>query len=118
MDSSERVVKAGGDESTNATTKEMMGAYFRRIEALMKNEALDSRHRFMLADLVDLRKNNWVQRLKAEGPKKIEDIHRDAAMERSRSQMLDRQMSRSRNDLRAAYVIDLYTCHHPFVFGI
>lgn len=39
--------------------------------------------------------------LQAEGPKKIEDIHRDAAMERSRSQMLDRQQSgRGRDVLR------------------
>ena len=33
-------------------------------------------------------------RRKQEGPKKIEDIHRDAAMERSRSAAMDRQTSR------------------------
>lgn len=103
MDSSQRSMKRT-DESGNATTtstKDMMGAYFKRIEALVKNEeALDSRHRFMLADLIDLRRNNWVLRRATEGPKKIDDIHRDAAMERNRSQMLDRQSSRGGRDQR------------------
>lgn len=91
MDASQRTVKQG--DGSTLLSKEMMGVYFNRIEALQKNESLDARHRFMLRDLVDLRRNNWVERRKSEGPKKIEDIHRDAALERSRSQMLDRQAS-------------------------
>ncbi len=103
MDTSTRNVKQT-DESgavTTVSTRDMMGAYFKRIDVLSKNEeALDSRHRFMLADLIDLRRNNWVLRRATEGPKKIDDIHRDAAMERSRSQMLDRQASRGGRDQR------------------
>lgn len=34
--------------------------YFTRIEQLARNEAaLDSRHRFMLMDLIDQRRNRW-----------------------------------------------------------
>ncbi|KAK8499966.1 hypothetical protein V6N12_046632 [Hibiscus sabdariffa] len=36
----------------------------------------------MLKDAIDLRKNKWQQRRKVEGPKKIEEVHRDAAQER------------------------------------
>jgi len=103
MDSSQRKIKQHNEDGTvkEVSTRDMMGAYFKRIDVLSRNEdALDSRHRFMLADLIDLRKNNWVLRRQTEGPKKIEDIHRDAAMERSRSQMLDRQSSRGGRDQR------------------
>jgi hypothetical protein len=34
----------------------------------------------------------------AEGPKKIEEIHRDAAFERNRTQQLDRQQSARMRD--------------------
>jgi translation initiation factor 4G len=102
MDGSNRTMKQN-DESGEAkpvSTRDLMAAYFIRIDVLSRNEALDSRHRFMLADLIDLRRNNWVLRRATEGPKKIDDIHRDAAMERSRSQMLDRQASRGGRDQR------------------
>ena len=93
MDASHRSLKQ--PDGGTISTRDMMEVYFKRIEVLAKNEdALDSRHRFMLQDLVDQRRNNWVERRKSEGPKKIEDIHRDAAMERNRSAMLDRQSSR------------------------
>lgn len=38
--------------------------YFQRISLLSQNKALDSRHRFMLQDLIELRRNNWVLRRK------------------------------------------------------
>jgi translation initiation factor 4G len=93
MDASTRVIKQANDDGsvTSISTRDMMGVYFKRIDALQRNEALDSRHRFMLHDLIDLRRNNWVLRRKTEGPKKIEDIHRDAAMEKSRAEQMARQ---------------------------
>ena len=36
---------------------EVMGVYFGRIEQLAGNEALDQRHRFMLLDLIEQRRN-------------------------------------------------------------
>ncbi|KAK8944733.1 Eukaryotic translation initiation factor 4G [Platanthera zijinensis] len=62
--------------------KKHMDAYFDRITMLSTNQKLSSRLRFMLKDTIDLRKNKWRQRRKVEGPKKIEDVHRDAAQER------------------------------------
>ncbi|KAF3793019.1 Eukaryotic translation initiation factor 4G [Nymphaea thermarum] len=62
--------------------KEHMDAYFDRMYKLSTNQKLSSRMRFMLRDTIDLRKNKWQQRRKVEGPKKIEEVHRDAAQER------------------------------------
>lgn len=37
-----------------------MNVYFTRIDQLARNEAaLDSRHRFMLLDLIEQRRNRW-----------------------------------------------------------
>ncbi|KAL1546531.1 eukaryotic translation initiation factor 4G-like isoform X1 [Salvia divinorum] len=62
--------------------KDHMDAYFLIMAQLSNNMKLSSRVRFMLRDSIDLRKNKWQQRRKVEGPKKIEDVHRDAAQER------------------------------------
>uniref|UniRef100_A0A5B7AA43 Eukaryotic translation initiation factor 4G n=1 Tax=Davidia involucrata TaxID=16924 RepID=A0A5B7AA43_DAVIN len=62
--------------------KDHMDAYFEMMAKLSNNMKLSSRVRFMLKDAIDLRKNKWQQRRKVEGPKKIEEVHRDAAQER------------------------------------
>ncbi|XP_057513833.1 eukaryotic translation initiation factor 4G-like isoform X1 [Actinidia eriantha] len=62
--------------------KEHIDAYFDMMASMSNNMKLSSRVRFMLRDSIDLRKNKWQQRRKVEGPKKIEEVHRDAAQER------------------------------------
>lgn len=57
-------------------------AYFDRMMKLSNDQKLSSRLRFLLKDVIDLRKNGWQQRRKVEGPKKIEEVHRDAVQER------------------------------------
>ncbi|KMS99890.1 hypothetical protein BVRB_1g017390 isoform A [Beta vulgaris subsp. vulgaris] len=71
-----------GDMIDHPKAKEHMDAYFDIMGQLSTNMRLSSRVRFMLKDATDLRKNNWQQRRKVEGPKKIEEVHRDAAQER------------------------------------
>ncbi|XP_009594043.1 eukaryotic translation initiation factor 4G isoform X1 [Nicotiana tomentosiformis] len=71
-----------GEMIDHAKAKEHMDVYFDRMEKLSNNMKLSSRVRFMLKDSIDLRKNKWQQRRKVEGPKKIEEVHRDAAQER------------------------------------
>ncbi|XP_022770145.1 eukaryotic translation initiation factor 4G-like [Durio zibethinus] len=71
-----------GDMIDHPKAKEHMDAYFERMAKLSNNMKLSSRVRFMLKDVIDLRKNKWQQRRKVEGPKKIEEVHRDAAQER------------------------------------
>ncbi|KAF8379163.1 hypothetical protein HHK36_028592 [Tetracentron sinense] len=71
-----------GEMIDHPKAKEYMDAYFDMMMKLSNNMKLSSRVRFMLKDAIDLRKNKWQQRRKVEGPKKIEEVHRDAAQER------------------------------------
>ena len=65
----------------HSKAKEHIDAYFDRMTKMSNNQGLPSRLRFMLKDLIDLRRNGWKQRKKVEGPKKIEEVHRDAMKE-------------------------------------
>ncbi|CAI9786057.1 unnamed protein product [Fraxinus pennsylvanica] len=71
-----------GEMIDHPKAKEHMDAYFDIMAQLSNNMKLSSRVRFMLKDSIDLRKNKWRQRRKVEGPKKIDEVHRDAAQER------------------------------------
>ncbi|KAF9623388.1 hypothetical protein IFM89_001308, partial [Coptis chinensis] len=71
-----------GEMIDHSKAKSHMDAYFEIMAQLSNNMKLSSRVRFMLKDSIDLRKNKWQQRRKVEGPKKIEEVHRDAAQER------------------------------------
>jgi len=71
-----------GDMIDHAKAKEHIDAYFDRMAQMLNNQKLPSRLKFMLRDIIDLRKNGWQQRRKVEGPKKIEEVHRDAVQER------------------------------------
>ncbi|GAB2224328.1 hypothetical protein Drorol1_Dr00005082 [Drosera rotundifolia] len=71
-----------GEMIDHPKAKEHMDAYFDIMAKLSNNMKLSSRVRFMLKDAIDLRKNKWQQRRKVEGPKKIEEVHRDAIQER------------------------------------
>ncbi|KAL6964926.1 hypothetical protein U1Q18_035981 [Sarracenia purpurea var. burkii] len=71
-----------GEMIDHPKAKEHMDVYFDMMAKLSNNMKLSSRLRFMLKDAIDLRKNKWQQRRKVEGPKKIEEVHRDAAQER------------------------------------
>ncbi|AEE80027.1 eukaryotic translation initiation factor 4G [Arabidopsis thaliana] len=62
--------------------KFQMDGYFEKMKMLSCKQELSSRVRFMLINAIDLRKNKWQERMKVEGPKKIEEVHRDAAQER------------------------------------
>mmetsp|Transcript_654 Transcript_654/g.2384 ORF Transcript_654/g.2384 Transcript_654/m.2384 type:complete len:1631 (-) Transcript_654:1626-6518(-) len=67
--------------------KQYMEAYFRRMKQLADNKSLPSRTRFMLQDVIEMRANGWQERRKKEGPKKIEEVHREAQMEATRKAM-------------------------------
>ena len=70
--------------------KEHIDAYFRRMESLSNNMKLSSRLRFMLKDCIELRRNDWQERRKVDGPKKIDEVHRDAVQERQQAARGDR----------------------------
>ena len=93
MDASTREIR--GKDGQTIKTSDMMEVYFRRIEMLSVSDKLDMRHRFMLKDLLDLRRSGWRERRKSEGPKKISDIHKDASKD-ARMKRTDSMMGRGR----------------------
>eukprot|EP00003_Mantamonas_plastica_P030223 TRINITY_DN7391_c1_g1_i2.p1 TRINITY_DN7391_c1_g1~~TRINITY_DN7391_c1_g1_i2.p1 ORF type:complete len:1194 (-),score=542.44 TRINITY_DN7391_c1_g1_i2:54-3635(-) len=56
-----------------------MSAYFARINTITKDKRLPARVRFMLIDVVDLRKDKWVPRRNDNAPKTIAEVHKEAA---------------------------------------
>jgi len=70
-----------GEQLDHPKARKHMIAYFQRIETLSENGKVSSRVRFMLKDLIELRMDNWKHRRVVEGPKKIEEVHRDAKMQ-------------------------------------
>lgn len=55
-----------------------MDAYFERITAIMNMPDLPSRLKFMLLDIIDLRKAKWRSAQDTKGPKTIQEIHAEA----------------------------------------
>ncbi|XP_044501768.1 eukaryotic translation initiation factor 4G-like isoform X2 [Mangifera indica] len=91
-----------GEMIDHPKAKEYMDAYFDRMVKLSNNLKLSSRVRFMLKDAIELRNNKWQQRRKVEGPKKIEEVHRDAAQERqAQTSRLSRGSSMNSSSRRA-----------------
>ncbi|KAI0146037.1 hypothetical protein F4776DRAFT_660907 [Hypoxylon sp. NC0597] len=56
----------------------MMDAYFGRIQSMIDLPELPSRLKFMLMDVVDLRRANWVSKEANKGPKTLEEVRAEA----------------------------------------
>lgn len=64
----------GGNLDSTEKSKPLMDVYFARIQAMVENPELPSRLMFMLMDIVDLRKKEWVSKEGNKGPKTLEEI--------------------------------------------
>ncbi|KAK5137491.1 hypothetical protein LTR08_008469 [Meristemomyces frigidus] len=71
----------GGTMDEEEQGRQLMGTYFERItERVLKSDGLASRPRFMVMDLVDLRKAHWKEKGGvSKGPKTLNEVHQDAA---------------------------------------
>ena len=70
--------------------QQRIDTYFSRVNDIIKKGKISSRIRFALQDVVDLRENNWVPRLRQESQvKTIDQIHREAQDE----EQLTKQMA-------------------------
>jgi translation initiation factor 4G len=65
----------------------MMDAYFGRITMMMDTPDLPSRLRFMLLDVLDLRRANWVSKGGDKGPKTLQEIREEAARAQQAAEM-------------------------------
>ncbi len=61
-----------------------MDQYFERLQRATENEQLPIRIRFLVQDIIDLRRNKWYMRRVGkgpEGPRTIQQVREDAARE-------------------------------------
>ncbi|XP_057694695.1 eukaryotic translation initiation factor 4 gamma 1-like [Corythoichthys intestinalis] len=82
-----RLLSTIGKDLDFEKAKPRMDKYFNQMEKVIKERKTSSRIRFMLQDVVDLRQNNWVPRRGNQGPKTIDQIHKEAELEEHREQM-------------------------------
>eukprot|EP00479_Gromia_sphaerica_P006283 TRINITY_DN1750_c0_g1_i1.p1 TRINITY_DN1750_c0_g1~~TRINITY_DN1750_c0_g1_i1.p1 ORF type:complete len:160 (+),score=26.06 TRINITY_DN1750_c0_g1_i1:152-631(+) len=76
------------DQTTNNQYRKAMEDTFRRLKGLAFKKDQDSRVKFMLLDVVDLRANGWKPR-QENFSQKIEEIHREAKEEELRQDYLN-----------------------------
>ncbi|XP_068614911.1 eukaryotic translation initiation factor 4 gamma 1-like [Brachionichthys hirsutus] len=77
------------------SAKHQMDQYFTRIYNVIQERKTSTRVDFMLQDLMDRKMANWIPR-KYRGPKPIEQIHKDTAMEDTREHVKVQQQPRDR----------------------
>lgn len=77
-----QIMKTVGRRLDHEKAKLWMDAYFDRIRSFQSNPELQSRVRFMLQDVVELRQNRWQPRRNADAaPKTIQQVREEVAKE-------------------------------------
>ncbi|XP_036928829.1 eukaryotic translation initiation factor 4 gamma 1-like isoform X1 [Acanthopagrus latus] len=94
-----RLLSTIGKDLDFEKAKPRMDQYFNQMEKIIKERKTSSRIRFMLQDVLDLRRNNWVPRRGDQGPKTIDQIHKEAEMEEHREQARVQQALVSKKEL-------------------
>ncbi|NXO01533.1 IF4G3 factor, partial [Rhinopomastus cyanomelas] len=87
-----RLLTTIGKDLDFEKAKPRMDQYFNQMEKIVKERKTSSRIRFMLQDVIDLRLCNWVSRRVDQGPKTIEQIHKEAKIEEQEEQRKVQQL--------------------------
>ncbi|XP_027021188.2 eukaryotic translation initiation factor 4 gamma 3 isoform X3 [Tachysurus fulvidraco] len=95
-----RLLTTIGKDLDFEKAKPRMDQYFNQMEKIVKERKTSSRIRFMLLDVIDLRLHNWVSRRTDQGPKTIEQIHKEARIEEQEEQRKVHQQLLSKDKRR------------------
>ncbi|XP_041130560.1 eukaryotic translation initiation factor 4 gamma 3-like isoform X3 [Polyodon spathula] len=95
-----RLLTTIGKDLDFEKAKPRMDQYFNQMEKIVKERKTSSRIRFMLQDVIDLRLHNWVSRRVDQGPKTIEQIHKEAKIEEQEEQRKVHQQLLSKDKRR------------------
>uniref|UniRef100_W5KAJ0 Eukaryotic translation initiation factor 4 gamma 3 n=1 Tax=Astyanax mexicanus TaxID=7994 RepID=W5KAJ0_ASTMX len=95
-----RLLTTIGKDLDFEKAKPRMDQYFHQMEKIVKERKTSSRIRFMLQDVIDLRLHNWVSRRAEQGPKTIEQIHKEAKIEEQEEQRKVHQQLLSKDKRR------------------
>ena len=82
-----RLLTTIGKELDKPSNQVKMKSAFERLDKITKKkDIVSARIRFMILDVIDLRRGDWVPRRKDAAPKKIDEIRREAAEEQMRKE--------------------------------
>ncbi|XP_072334624.1 eukaryotic translation initiation factor 4 gamma 3 isoform X8 [Scyliorhinus torazame] len=95
-----RLLTTIGKDLDFEKAKPRMDQYFNQMEKIVKERKTSSRIRFMVQDVIDVRMKNWVSRRVEQGPKTIEQIHKEAQIEEQQQQLKVHQQLLSKQDKR------------------
>ncbi|XP_064423938.1 eukaryotic translation initiation factor 4 gamma 3 isoform X2 [Latimeria chalumnae] len=95
-----RLLTTIGKDLDFEKAKPRMDQYFNQMEKIVKERKTSSRIRFMLQDVIELRLSNWVSRRADQGPKTIEQIHKEAKIEEQEEQRKVHQQLLSKQEKR------------------
>uniref|UniRef100_A0A8C5GC40 Eukaryotic translation initiation factor 4 gamma 1-like n=1 Tax=Gouania willdenowi TaxID=441366 RepID=A0A8C5GC40_GOUWI len=93
-----RLLSTIGKDLEFEKAKPQMDEYFNQMNKIIKEKMTSSRIRFMLQDVLDLRKNIWVPRRGDQGPKTIDQIHKEAELEEYQEQIKVHQQLLSKKE--------------------
>ncbi|XP_063061061.1 eukaryotic translation initiation factor 4 gamma 1-like isoform X2 [Engraulis encrasicolus] len=94
-----RLLSTIGKDLDFEKAKPRMDQYFTQMEKVIKERKTSSRIRFMLQDVLDLRRCNWVPRRGDQGPKTIKEIHKEAELEEAREQVKVQQQLMNKKEV-------------------
>uniref|UniRef100_A0A6Q2XE38 Eukaryotic translation initiation factor 4 gamma 1 n=1 Tax=Esox lucius TaxID=8010 RepID=A0A6Q2XE38_ESOLU len=92
-----RLLSTIGKDLDFEKAKPRMDQYFAQMDKIIKEKKTSSRIRFMLQDVLDLRRNMWVPRRGEQGPKTIDQIHKEAELEEHREVLKVQQQLLNQN---------------------
>ncbi|KAA0707065.1 Eukaryotic translation initiation factor 4 gamma 3 [Triplophysa tibetana] len=95
-----RLLTTIGKDLDFEKAKPRMDQYFNQMDKIVKERKTSSRIRFMLQDVIDQRLHNWVSRRADQGPKTIEQIHKEAKLEEQEEQRKVQQQLLSKDKRR------------------
>ena len=64
-----------GNDIDKQEAKDRIDQYFERIQHLMNRGFMSTRVKYLLMNLLDLRKNGWCERIEKELPKTLDELH-------------------------------------------
>ncbi|XP_062860046.1 eukaryotic translation initiation factor 4 gamma 1-like [Trichomycterus rosablanca] len=76
-----KLLSTAGKDLDLDNGKALLDNYFNQLGTIVKERRTSSRIRFMIQDVLDLRRNNWIPRRSDQGPKTIKEVHKDAEVE-------------------------------------
>ncbi|XP_062567019.1 eukaryotic translation initiation factor 4 gamma 1-like isoform X2 [Saccostrea cucullata] len=86
-----RLLSTIGKELDSDKAKPRMDQYFNQMDKIVIEKKTSSRVRFMLQDVIDLRKCKWVPRRDDNNPKTLDQIHKEAQKEEQERQIFLQQ---------------------------